>query len=258
MADSGRYDYIQARLQARHGQRPTAATWQRLAALRDLSLFLQTARSSGLRHWLEGFAPDTPPHRMEQLLRQRFRAEVLLVASWQPRAWQAATAWIAHWIDLPALGGLLRLEHLPAWMPEDPDYGPLAQLPRAARGEALLHSRWAAFAPPAGRTIDLQRIWFAQWRRLWPHDSTPHGKQLEMLATALQQQLPHRDSAATSPAADAAAREHWRSWLNFRFRQYTRSPLTPMLYLFMLAQDVERLRGELLQRRLFPPPAEAA
>ena len=29
---------------------------------------------------------------MEQLLRQRFRAEVLLVAGWQPSAWQAATA----------------------------------------------------------------------------------------------------------------------------------------------------------------------
>ncbi|MFA7386471.1 MAG: hypothetical protein WCZ87_02285 [Thiohalobacteraceae bacterium] len=255
MADSGRYDYIQTRLQARHGQRPTAATWQRLTALRDLSLFLQTARSSGLRPWLEGFAPDTPPHRMEQLLRQRFRAEAQLVASWQPRAWQAATAWIAHWIDLPALGGLLRLEQPPAWMREDPDYGPLAELPRAARGEAMSHSRWAALAPAAGRSIDLRRVWFARWRRLWPQQ---RDKQLELLATALQQQLPQGDATATSPAADAAAREHWRSWLKFRFRQHTRSPLTPMLYLFMLAQDVERLRGELLQRRLFPPPAEAA
>ena len=254
MIDAGRYDYIQTRLQARHGQRPTAASWQRLGALRDLPLFLQTARSSGLRPWLEGFNTDTPPHRMEQLLRQRFRDEARLVASWQPRAWQAATEWIAYWIDLPALGGLLRMQQPPAWMTTDPDYGPLAALPREARGEALLHSRWAALARTTGRSTDLRSRWFEHLRRLWPRDSARNVAELELLASALQR-LSQQDTAPATPAADTAAREQWRSWLNFRFRQHTRSPLTPMLYLFMLAQDVERLRGELLQRRLFPPPA---
>lgn len=257
MIDAGRYDYIQTRLQARHGQRPTAASWQRLGALRDLPLFLQTARSSGLRPWVEGFSPDTPPHRMEQLLRQRFRDEVHLVARWQPREWQAATEWIAHWIDLPALGGLLRMEKPPAWMATDPDYSALAELPRAARSEALLHSRWAGLAPTGGQSADLRTRWFEQWRRLWPTHAPRVTSDLEILATALQR-LSQQDSAPTTPAADAAARAQWRNWLNYRFRQHTRSPLTPMLYLFMLAQDVERLRGELLQRRLFPPTAESA
>lgn len=259
MISSGRYDYIQARLQARHGQRPDVALWQRLGALRDLPLFLQTGRSSGLRPWLEGFSPDTPPHRMEQLLRQRFRAETELVTGWQPRAWQAAIAWIAYWIDLPALGGLLRTEHPPPWLREDPDYGPLAGLPHAARGEALLQTRWAALAPSsAGRTTtDLRGVWFTQWRRLWPKDNARNLTQVEMLAEALQ--FPRQDLPLTTPAADAAAREQWRSWLNFRFRQFPRAPVSSMLYLFMISQDVERLRGELLQRRLFPAlSAEAA
>ena len=249
----GQYDYIQTRLQARHGQRPDAALWQRLGALRDLPLFLQTARASGLRPWLEGFTPETSAHRMEQLLRQRFRAEAEHVARWQPRPWQAATAWIAHWIDLPALGGLLRDERTPEWMLSDPDYGPLAELPRAARAEALLHSRWAELGAELGTAgrgqIDLRAAWFTHWRKRWPQGDTRTLTQVEKLAEALQRP---QDSAVSTPAQDAAQRAQWATWLNYRFRQMPRAPVTSLLQLFMLAHDLERLRGELLQRRLFP------
>lgn len=249
----GRYDYIQARLQARHGRRPDAALWQRLGALRDLTLFLQTARASGLRPWLDGFTPETPAHRMEQLLRQRFRAEAAHVAGWQPDPWQAATAWIAHWIDLPALGGLLRNERTPEWMLSDPDYGTLAELPRAARTEALQHGRWAELGTELGRGHGtLREAWFARWRRLWPHGDARARPQVEHLAEALGHP---QDVPAASPAQEAMLRERWRNWLNFRFRQMPRAPVTSLLHLFMLAQDMERLRGELLQRRLFPDAA---
>lgn len=249
----GQYDYIQARLQARHGQRPDTALWQRLGALRDLPLFLQTARASGLRPWLEGFTPETSAHRMEQLLRQRFRAEAEHVARWQPRPWQAATAWLAHWIDLPALGGLLRDEHTPEWMLSDPDYAPLAELPRSARAEALLHTRWAELGrelhAPGRSHTNLRDAWFAHWRKLWPRDDRRAFAQVEQLAEALQRP---QGGAASTPAQDAALRAHWGEWLNYRFRQMPRAPVTSLLHLFMLAQDLERLRGELLQRRLFP------
>lgn len=249
----GQYDYIQARLQARHGQRPDAALWQRLGALRDLPLFLQTARASGLRPWLEGFTPETPAHRMEQLLRQRFRAEAERVARWQPRPWQAATAWLAHWIDLPALGGLLRDERPPEWMLSDPDYAPLAELPRSARAEALLHSRWAELGKElhavAGKPANVRDTWFAHWHRLWPRDDARARAQVEQLAEALQR--PPGGPAGTA-AQDAARRTQWTDWLKYRFRQMPQAPVTSLLHLFLLAQDMERLRGELLQRRLFP------
>lgn len=252
----GQYDYIQARLQARHGQRPDAALWQRLGALRDLPLFLQTARASGLRPWLEGFTPDTPAHRMEQLLRQRFRAEVERVARWQPLAWQAATAWLAHWIDLPALGGLLRDERQPEWMRSDPAYGPLAELPRAARTDALLQTRWAGLVEEwraSGRTHPtLRAAWFARWRKLWPRADARAVAPVEQLAKSLQR-LP--DGAAATPAQDAARRLHWADELKYRFRQLPRAPVTSLLYVLLLAQDMERLRGELLQRRLFADSA---
>lgn len=252
----GQYDYIQARLQARHGQRPDATLWQRLGALRDLPLFLQTARASGLRPWLEGFTPETSAHRMEQVLRQRFRAEAEHIARWQPRPWQAATAWIAHWIDLPALGGLLRSEHTPEWMLSDPDYGPLAELSRAARADALLTTRWAELGKELGHShTDLREVWFAHWRKLWPQSDAHARAQVEQLAAALQQP---QSSIASTPAQDFAQREQWRSWLNYRFRQMPRAPVTSLLHLFMLAQDLERLRGELLQRRLFPTAAPEA
>jgi hypothetical protein len=249
-SDAGRYDYIQVRLQARHGRRPDTALWQRLEALRDLPLLLQTGRASGLRPWLEGFAPDTSPHRMEQLLRQRFRAEAGLVAGWQPRAWQAAVAWIGCWMDLPALGGLLRSDRVPEWMHQDPEYAALAALPRAARGEALLHSRWEAL----GRKHQgggLRAAWFEHWRSLWPREGRRRRIQVETLAEALQ--APPGLTAGT-PGADRLQREQWRAWLTTRFRQMPRAPVSSMLYLYLVEQDLERLRGELLQRRLFPTP----
>lgn len=250
----GRFDYIQARLQARHGRRPDPALWQRLGALRDLALFLQTARASGLRPWLDGFTPETPAHRMEQLLRQRFRAEAAQVTHWQPVPWQAASAWTAHWIDLPALGGLLRDERTPEWMLSDPDYGVLAQLPRTTRADALRQSRWADLGAELGRGHEtLRAAWFAGWRRLWPPRGTRVRAQVEHLAAALEQP---QDSAAATPSQDAAQRERWQNWLNLRFRQMPRAPITSLLHLFALAQDMERLRGELLQRRLFPGVAQ--
>ncbi|MBU1192059.1 MAG: hypothetical protein KKE76_10120 [Gammaproteobacteria bacterium] len=251
MSDLGRYDYIQARLQARHGQRPDAAFWQRLGALRDLSLFLQTARTSGLRPWLEGISPDIQPHRIEQLLRQRFRSEAQLVAGWQPRAWKAATDWIAFWVDLPALGALLRSERPPDWMKNDPDYHSLAELPREARAEALLQTPWAALAPRRGNTDDLRSVWFKEWKRRRPRDNTRNLAQVDRLAKALHTPRAGNEQPATSTAADVAAREQWRSMLNFRFRELTRAPVSAMVYLFMIHQDMERLRGDLLQRRLF-------
>ncbi len=247
--DTGRYDYIQARLQARHARHPDAALWQRLAALRDLPLFLQTGRTSGLRPWLDGLTPDTSPHRMEQLLRQRFRNEVHLVAGWQPRPWQAATAWIAHWMDLPALGGLLRRETVPEWMYQDPDYAPLARLPRAARHEALLQTRWAALLHPPAGSMDLRQAWLDHWRRLWPGHENPDRAGVEALAQGLAAQPAVRIG---TPAADRRQREQWRAWLLIRFRRMTRAPVSAMLYLFLVEQDLERLRGSLLQRRLFP------
>lgn len=251
MSDLGRFDYIQARLQARHGQRPDAAFWQRLGALRDLSLFLQTARTSGLRPWLEGISPDIQPHRIEQLLRQRFRSEAQLVATWQPRTWKAATDWIACWVDLPALGGLLRTERPPDWMYQDPDYRSLAELPREARATALLQTQWAALAPRHGHTDNLRSLWFSEWRRRCPHDDRRKLTQVDQLAQALHFPRAELELSTSSIAADVAAREQWRHTLTFRFRQLTRAPVSAMLYLFMIHQDMERLRGDLLQRLLF-------
>ena len=254
-SDAGRYDYIQARLQARHGRRPDAALWQRLGALRDLSLFLQTGRNSGLRPWLEGLAPDSAPHRMEQLLHQRFRTETRLVASWQARRWQPAVAWIAHWPDLPALGGLLRHDTLPQWMSQDPDYAALAGLPRAARTEALLQTRWATLARQHQGDRDLRTTWLRHWPQLWPRGERGNRDQVRELARALASAPVPPPS---TPAADHRQREQWQAWLTIRFRRMSRAPVSGMLYLFLVARDLEQLRGELLQRRLFPAPGVEA
>ncbi|MCA1804465.1 MAG: V-type ATP synthase subunit D [Xanthomonadaceae bacterium] len=73
----------------------------------------------------------------------------------QARPWQAATAWITHWMDLPALGGLLRRETVPEWMYQDPDYAPLARLPRAAGIFHFLLLRARDLALPSGNLYRL-------------------------------------------------------------------------------------------------------
>jgi hypothetical protein len=137
------FAYAQARLQARHGARPNAATWRRLEGISDLLHFLQSARTTGLRPWVLHFSARTDIHAMELSLRQQFRDYIADVASWQPVAWRKTVLWVQRLLDLPGLQHLLMGERAAAWMRDDPVLKPFATGNLRARLEALQDSDFA-------------------------------------------------------------------------------------------------------------------
>jgi hypothetical protein len=85
------FAYTQARIQARHAQRPDEATWARLHASTTLAHFLTAARATGLRRWVAHLKPGHAAQDIERSLGTEFRSYVREVASWLPERWQDAT-----------------------------------------------------------------------------------------------------------------------------------------------------------------------
>ena len=85
------FAYAQARIQARHAERPDEATWARLHASTTLAHFLTMARATGLRRWVAHLKPGHAARDIERSLRTEFRSYVQDVASWLPERWQDAT-----------------------------------------------------------------------------------------------------------------------------------------------------------------------
>ena len=85
------FAYAQARIQARHAERPDEATWARLHASTTLAHFLTMARATGLRRWVAHLKPSHGAYDIERSLGNEFRTYVQEVASWLPERWQDAT-----------------------------------------------------------------------------------------------------------------------------------------------------------------------
>ena len=95
------FSYVQARLQARHGSSPNAATWQALEGSRTAAHYLALARSGPLARWIDGLDEASDAHRVERHLQACWTRQVGAVARWQPPRWQAATHWFGTLTALP-------------------------------------------------------------------------------------------------------------------------------------------------------------
>jgi len=249
---NARFAYAQARLQARHGMRPTEQLWLRLASAGNLDNYLQQAQRTTLRPWVLGIQASQSSHAIELSLRRHYRAYIDEVARWLPAHWGAVVQWTRRLPDLPALQHLLRGEAAPAWMLEDPDLRPFASENIAARQEAMHDSdcQYLAIAWQHGDT--LPESWLEHWQRQWPA-SRRHAAGLAYLSRLLRQYL------QALPAARAVTSDPWRrmlaSGLSYAFRRYSFEPAAACAHLGLIALDLEKLRGELLQRALFAETA---
>ena len=79
---SGRADwsYVQARLQARHGDRLDEGDWRSLEAAKSLDHFHDRARMSSLRRFTERLDTQMSAHAIERALRVEWRRYVAEVA----------------------------------------------------------------------------------------------------------------------------------------------------------------------------------
>ena len=256
MIECGSLEYAQARLQARHGQRADDIDWQRLETTREFAALLDAVRSSPLRRCAVGLTPRSSAHEIEAVLRRHWRAVVAEVSGWMPVAWQPALAWCALLPLLPALQHLARGGAARPWMLDDTLLRVVSAAAPSARAAALATTEAAALAPawPAPQTLG--SAWQREWHRRLPQPLRGADDSLHTVAALLQA---HAAAFATAPAGSGTL---LRRALQVRLAPWVRraaaEPAAAFVHLALCALDLERLRGELLLRAIFPPMAEAA
>ncbi len=256
MSSTVSFAYAQARLQARFGERPDEHVWLRLHGNGELGSYLQAARQSTLRKWVLGISPTHDSHDIELALRQKFRSHVDEVANWLPQPWRAAVQWTRCLPDLPALQHLLGGGVPAAWMRRDP------LLASFIDADAMLHLRTqhaadcTRLAEQTAQDETLLQGWLRHWHELQPKTTFADARfkqSMKHLQTLLHAQLsPQRD--ATTPML----REALAHRLSTAFRRYSFQPASACAYLALTAFDLERLRGDLVQRALFSTACETS
>ena len=248
MSDSPRWSYVQARLQARHGERLREADWRAIEAARSIDQFIERTRASPLRRFTERAHARTSSHAIERMLRDAWRAYVTQVAGWVPMAWRQAVMWTSYFPELPIIDALLRGE-APAWIEHDPIFAQLAEADLRKRTAARTRSPFSAIVVSGASSA---ASWYAHWRSLWPqHRVADHSALLDLAAT-INAHVERIDRAAQQEKSARYRRDLARS-LTRLFRRHSGSPAAMFCHLALVALDLERLRGDLIRRRLFEP-----
>lgn len=223
------YGMMQARLGARHGARIDPAQWHRLVGATSFEQFLSRARETPLAIWLEGVDPAGDPHHLEGALREAFRRHVVETAAWVPKAWQPAVLWVDTLLDLAVV--LYQQEH------GQEGYGWL-------NGFNSLDS---LELPPTGENP--LAWWLARWQLLWPKETKARTQLNELirLVQATGEQLARLEETQTTSLLGQTLQEG----LELRFRRYAMQPAALFVHLLLSVMELNRLRGELVRRRLF-------
>lgn len=246
-----RWRYVQARLQARHGERLTEDDWHALDAAQSFDHYLDRARATTLRRFVDRLNAAMTSHTIEGLLGAAWRDYVAEVASWLDRDWQTAVLWLAYVPDLPVIAALLR-DDVPAWVKDDARWTGFTAGDAAQRLTALDKSPFAPLSPAPERAASLALRWTAHWQALWPALGQADARALHELAqivTDYRAQL----AASQPPDTSAPHRLALARHLTRLFRRHGAAPVAVFSHLALVALDLERLRGGLARRRLFMP-----
>lgn len=237
MSQTPLFAYAGARILGRHGQRPGAEDWQRLEGVGDFGHYLQIARETGLERFVRHIGSGSGPHEVERALIGAWRRHVQEVAAWQPGPWRPALRWLAVASKLPTLSHLAAERPPPAWMADLPLTG--LALQRSGPATPLFKDD-----RPTGKHLWQRAL--RHWYTLLPSRPQRFRTALDGLASALEDY--RRAIAAGSPNADA----HLARILRRNLRRHGQEPAAAYAYLGLVALDIQRLRGELLVRRLLP------
>jgi hypothetical protein len=234
-------EYAFARIAARHGQRPGAAQWHRIEHARTFAALQDATRGTPLERLTGGLAPDADAHAVEARLRRQWRALVDEVASWMPDAWRGAVLWCAVVPDLAVLAHAARNGPRWSWMDDDALYRDLAFVaPSATSPFAPLAGAWSA-------PETLGAAWHREFRgRVPPAEAGPLPELERSIAK-------HLAAFAESDVDDGTAlRRRFDESLAALFRRAVLTPAAAFAFLAMALVDLERLRGEILRRVVFP------
>jgi hypothetical protein len=249
MKNSAHFAYVQARLQSRHGARPKALEWRRLHSIGDLGNYLQVAQRGSLSDWVVGMNVNTHAHEIELTLRQRFRTYIDELSHWLGSDWQPAVVWVKRLVDLPVLNHLLTGLPVNNWMLDDPELKPFVHVNENQRTEAFIHSECKVFFYAHQNKQPLPDAWYLEFQKRCPLDISNDPGLLRLwkaVARRLQAQCDMPDENT------ALARESLEDELNASFRRFSGTPAALFIHLGLIALDLEKLRGGLVHRSLFP------
>ena len=249
MIPSSQFAYSQARLHARHGERPVEQVWRQLETQQELANFLQSARRTSLRPWVLGMHFDDNWHQLEQSLLQQFHHYIEHLAGIQPSAWRAAVQWTGQLLYLPSLLYLLSGNTAPGWMTQDTYLKDFISSEMDLRMLAMQESDSAPLIAAWQEKIPLLQGWIQHWRSLWPGHRASTSAPLKQLIALLQG---HLEAFGSKQHRSWQERELLERQLIILFRRYSQQPAGVFIHLALLALDIERLRGNIMQRALFP------
>ena len=249
MSERVRWSYVQARLQARHGDRLDDPAWRMLEAARSFDQFLERSRSTSLRRFTDPIEVKMPSHTIERILRAAWRDYVAELATWVTPSWQPAVLWVAHLPDIPTLDSLFKGAG-PGWTREDPVFAPFARGDLQDHAAELEASPFAVLSAATDRRGSLGAQWLAHWRTLWPRSSESDRRGLDDLVGVVAN---HFESIARAGLQDSSSphRHDLEREATRMFRRRAGTPAALFSHLTLVALDLERLRGGLIRRRLF-------
>lgn len=220
----------------------------------DLGSYLQYARATALSPWVQHLPPQADHHQIERSLRRSWRSYAGEIAGWAPGEWQPAIRWTAGLPDLPHVSHLARGGSVRPWMLEDPELAPLAREDFQRRREALAAS---PFSDVASAIIDKRPpldAWLDSWESTWPPSGTEPALDglRQLLRSHILAIVQETDRQPTGPDL----RGHIAERLTAMFRRESGKIGAVFAHLALMLLDLERLRGGLVLRVLFPNPQE--
>jgi hypothetical protein len=240
---------VQARLQARHGDRLDEAAWRFLEAALSFDHFLERSRATSLRRFTDVIEAKMSSHAIERILRDAWRAYVAELAGWTMPSWQPPVLWAAYFPDLPVLDSLLK-GTAPDWTHEDPVFAAFARSGLPEHGQSFEASPFAPLSPAIERHGSLGKQWLSHWRSLWPQSKAGNYRAMNDLVGIVAS---HFDALARAglQGTSSTYRHDLARAATHMFRRCAGTPVALFSHLTLVALDLERLRGGLIRRRLF-------
>ena len=242
--------YVQARVQARHGRRLSPSEWQALESARDIASFLQSARATHLRQWIDYLPSDVDAHSIESSLRKDWKDYVAEIASWVAGEWQPSVEWMATLVDLPSIVHLSRGYSVRRWMRADPVFAPYAIDEPGSRAELLLANEPGASMAALQSGQKPLAVWLEHWRTLQPAVGPKLLSLLDQFSRLLLRHL-HPEIEPGSQPREGVRVELNRD-LEHQFRVCSGTIGAVFVHIGLMLLCWERLRAGLLLRTLVP------